>query len=202
MNRLNSILRNLLRRAQVESDLDAEVRAHLDLLTEEKIREGLPPAEARRAARIELGGLEQVKEEVRDSRSGVWLEQLWQDVRFGARMLHRNPGFTAMAVFTLAFGIGANTAIFSIVNTVLLRPLPYSHPERLFLVREIVPQWAKFAPSVDANLPNFQIWRKQVHAFEDVTLAESTSAILSGVGDPVRIRGVRASANLFSFLGV
>lgn len=201
MSFISTLLR-LLRGERAERDLDAEVRAHLDLLTEEKLRGGLPPEKARRAALIELGGLEQVKEEVREARSGVWLEHLWQDVRQGVRQLRRNPGFTVLAVLTLALGIGANTAIFSLVNTVLLRPLAYSHPDRLYLVQEIVPQWAKFAPTVAANLPDFEIWRKQVHSFEDVALAEATSAILTGAGDPVRIHGVRVSANLLDFLGV
>jgi putative ABC transport system permease protein len=141
-------------------------------------------------------------EEAGGSGPAEQIVQLYQDVRQGARQLRRNPGFAVVAVLTLALGIGANTVIFSLVNTVLLRPLPYSHPERLYLVREIIPQWAKFAPSMAANLPNFQIWRKQVRSFEDVTLAESTSAILSGAGDPVRVHGVRSSANLFEFLGV
>src|SRR5208282_1764395 len=202
MNRILSALFNAFRPGRADRDLDAEVRAHLDLLIEEKIQQGMAPAEARRAARIELGGLEQVKEEVRSARSGAWLEQLWQDLRYGARQLRRNPGFTALAILTLALGIGANTAIFSIVNGVLLRPLAYSHPERLYLVREIVPQWAKFAPSLLADLPDFQIWRKQVRAFEDVAIAEGASAILSGAGEPERIHGVRASANLLQLLGV
>jgi putative ABC transport system permease protein len=202
MNRILSLLFHLFHRDRADRDLDAEVRAHLDLLTEEKIQQGLPPAAARRAARLELGGLEQVKEEVRSARSGAGFESLVQDVRYAARVLRRSPGFTAVAVLTLALGIGANTAIFSVVNSVLLRPLSYSHPERLYLVREIVPQWAKFAPSLLANLPDFQIWRKQVHSFEDVAIAEATSAILSGAGEPERIHGVRASANLLELLGV
>ncbi len=200
--RVFKILRGLFLRERSERDLDSEVRAHLDLLTDEKVREGLSPDQARRAARIDLGGIEQVKEEVRAARSSVWLEQLWQDVRFGARQLRRNPSFTTVAILTLALGIGANTAIFSLVSTVLLRPLPYAGADRLYLVREIVPQWAKFTPSLAANLPDFRIWRKQVRSFEDVALAESTSAVLSGSGDPVLVRGVRASANLFDFLGV
>ncbi|HUJ40769.1 MAG TPA: ABC transporter permease [Candidatus Acidoferrales bacterium] len=200
--RLRSLFRDLAHRGESDRDLDAEVRAHLDLLTEEKLRDGLPPAEARRAAAIELGGLEQVKEEVRAVRSGAWLEILWQDLCYGARQLRRSPGFTALALLTLALGIAANTAIFSVVEGVLLRPIAYSHSERLYIVREVVPQWSKFAPSLAANLPDFHIWQKQVHSFDGVALAESTSAILSGSGDPERIYGVRASANLLGLLGV
>ncbi|HUK53872.1 MAG TPA: ABC transporter permease [Candidatus Binatia bacterium] len=200
--RLDILVRNLWRRGQTDCDLDAEVHAHLELLADEKIRQGAAPEEARRAARIELGSIEQVKEEVREARSGAWLEQLCEDVRYSARQLHRNPGFSAVAILTLALGIGANTAIFSVVNSVLLRPLAYPHAERLYLVREIVPQWSKFSPFLLANLPDFQIWRKQVHSFEDVAIAESTSAILSGAGEPERIHGVRASANLLDLLGV
>jgi len=202
MNRIRSLLLNLFRRDRADRDLDAEVRAHLDLLIAEKIEQGLSPAEARRAARIELGGLEQVKEEIRDARAGAWLEQLWQDLRYAAHQLRRNPGFTAVAILTLALGIGVNTAIFSVVNSVLLRPLAYPHPERLYVVREVVPQYAKFFPSLPANFPDFLIWRKQVRAFEDVAIAQGTSAILSGTGEPERIHGVRASANLLSLLGV
>jgi predicted permease len=117
-------------------------------------------------------------------------------------MLARSPGFSAVAVLTLALGIGANTAIFSVVNGVLLRPLAYPHPERLYLVREVVVQWMKTDPSMLANLPDFRIWQKQVRSFEDVAIAESASAILSGAGEPERIHGVRASTNLFALLGV
>jgi predicted permease len=126
---------------------------------------------------------------------------LWQDLRFGVRMLARNPGFTAVAILTLALGIGATTAIFSVVNSALLRPLAYREPQQLYLVREIVPQLAKFYPTLGANLPDFRIWQKQVHAFEDVAVAESTTADLTGQGEPEVIRGVRASANIFSVLG-
>jgi len=202
LNRLRSVFRNLARRTETDRDLDAEMRAHLDLLTDEKVHGGMPPAEARRAATIELGGLEQAKEEVRAVRTGAWLEILWQDLRYGARQLRRSPGFTVLALLTLALGIAANTAIFSVVEAVLLRPIAYSHSERLYIVREVVPQWSKFAPSLAANLPDFYIWRKQVHSFDDVALGESTSAILSGAGDPERIYGIRASANLLTLLGV
>ena len=116
-------------------------------------------------------------------------------------MLAKNPGFTAVAILTLALGIGATTGIFSVVNSALLRPLAYREPQQLYLVREIVPQLAKFYPTLSANLPDFRIWQKQVHALEDVAIAESTTADLAGEGEPEVIRGVRASANIFSVLG-
>jgi putative ABC transport system permease protein len=116
-------------------------------------------------------------------------------------MLAKSPGFTVVAVLTRAVGIGADTAIFSIVNNALLRPLAYSDPQQLYLVREIVPQLAKLYPTLSANLPNFRIWQKEVHSFEDVAVAESTEADLSGAGEPEVLRGVRASANIFDLLG-
>jgi putative ABC transport system permease protein len=125
-----------------------------------------------------------------------------KDLRYALRTLRKSPGFTAVAIITLALGIGANTAIFSIVNSALLRPLSYSHPEQLYLVREILPQVAKFYPTVNANLPDFRIWQKQVHAFADVALAEVTSADLTGTGQARSIPGMRVSANILSVLGV
>src|SRR6185503_5343779 len=130
-SRLISLLRNLLNRARVERDLDAELRAYVDLATDERRRAGLTEEEARRSALLELQGLEQVKERVRDARSGALFEQFLQDLSYAGRMFVKNRGFTAASVLTLALGIGATTAIFSIVDTVIYRPLPYKDPERL-----------------------------------------------------------------------
>src|SRR5687767_7015384 len=123
MSRLMSLLRNLLRRQSVEQSLDAEVRTYLDMLTDERIAAGLPPDAARRAALVELGGVEQVKEEVREARAGAVVEQLFQDVRYGIRMLRRSTGFTFVAITTLGLAMAATTAMFTVVNAVLLRPL-------------------------------------------------------------------------------
>ena len=134
---LSNTWRNLVRRASVESDLDAELRAYVDLSAGQKMKSGMSPAEARRAALIESGGVEQVKERVRDVRAGNLLETVLRDFRFGARMLAKNPAFTAAAVIMLALGIGANTAVFSVVNAVLLRGLPYSEPDRIVALYEM-----------------------------------------------------------------
>jgi predicted permease len=158
------------------------VRSYFDLVAEEKMRAGMNPEQARRAARIELGGVEQVKEQVREVRAGAWLNSLLQDVRYGARMLRKNPGFTAIAVLTLALGIGANTAIFTVVNAVLIRPLPFNHPERIVLSAsdsQSDDTGAVVLHSVPSSL--ITAW-KQADIFESV-------ATFNYSGGPVRMAG-------------
>jgi predicted permease len=130
------------------------------------------------------------------------MNHLLHDVKYAIRSLARQPGFTAIAVATLALGIGANTAIFSVVNGVLLRPLAYPQPQQLYVVREIVPQWVKSTPSLPANLPDFQIWQKQVVSFEGVAIVRGISAGLTGIGEPEQIPGIRVSASLLNVLGI
>ena len=126
-----SALKNLFWKDKVESQLDSELRAYVDLVTDERIASGVPAAEARRTALADFGGIEQVKQAVRDRRAGTGVELLWQDLRYGSRQLLRNPGFTVTVILTLALSIGANAAIFSIVNALMLKSLPYPQPERM-----------------------------------------------------------------------
>jgi predicted permease len=128
-------VRNLFHRRKVESDLDVEIRAYVDAVTEERIAAGMTPEVARRISLAEIGGTEPVKQAVRDSRAGTGVETVWQDVRFAVRILRKSPGFAMVVVLTLALGIGANTAIFTLVNAVLLQTIPVRHPEELMVLR-------------------------------------------------------------------
>jgi putative ABC transport system permease protein len=189
--RFANFVRNLFRRENVERDLDAEVRAYLDQLAEEKIAAGMSPTEARRAARIELGGVDQVKEQVRGARAGAFLDTLWHDVRFGARQLRRNPGFTAVAVITLALGIGANTAIFSVVNGVLLRPLPFPESDRLVHIA-----------SPNLNISVSSEWYQQSTLYEKFAPVRHDPVISNSAEGPERLTALGVTPEFFTLLGV
>src|SRR5690348_12599025 len=132
-----NFLRNLISVARKDEDLTQELQAHLELLIEENLRAGMGRGEAERAARIELGGAEQVKEEVRESRVGGWLRSVFADVRFGLRQLRKNYGFTAVAVVTLAMAIGANAVVFGVLNALLLRPMNLPGEENLYALEHV-----------------------------------------------------------------
>src|SRR5215203_583219 len=195
----SSLIRNLFRRARVERNLDEEIRSYLDALIEEKVAAGMPPADARRAAAIEVGGVEQVKEQVRETRAGALFETLLQDLRYGLRALAKNPAFTAAAVLTLGLGIGATSAIFSVVNGVLLTPLAGRDPDRLVLLWESTQDM----PQIRVSYPNYLDWRRRTHSFEDIAIYNGSGQFnLTGQGEPERVRGGLASGNLFTVIGV
>src|ERR1700759_3687271 len=146
--RLFSLWRNLFHKNRVEDELTEEVHGYLEMLIEAKLSAGLAPAEARRAALIEMGGAEQIKESVRDIRMGHFLEMTAQDLRYGARMLFKHKGITAIAALSLALGVGANTALFSVLDAMLLKQLPVKEPGQLVLFRSIAPP--EFSPGAYA----------------------------------------------------
>ncbi|MGA2846909.1 MAG: ABC transporter permease [Candidatus Acidiferrales bacterium] len=200
LSRMKNFFRNIFAKRRNDRELDDEVHSYVDLLAEEKMRQGMNLEEARRTARIELGGIEQVKEQVREVRSGAWLDSLLQDLRYGARMLRKSPGFTAVAILTLALGIGANTAIFSIVYGVLLAPLPYHDASRLVVLNETTPR----VGTVSVSYPNFIDWRAQSRSFSQMAYIEEMSFNLAGasVSRPENIQGDSVSPNFLSMIGV
>jgi predicted permease len=196
---LNSFFGRLLRREEIERDLDAEVRSHLELLTEENRKQGMGPEAARRTAAIEFGGLKQVKEQVRRVLTGAWFDTLLEDLRFGFRMLWRTPTFTVVAVLTLALGIGANAAIFSVVEGVVLAPLPYDQPNRILTV------WLNnFALKSLTYLsyPDFLDWRRSARSFEQMAAFRSGSYNLTSPDTPEHLDGMDVSAGFFGTLGI
>ncbi|MGO8734778.1 MAG: ADOP family duplicated permease [Terriglobia bacterium] len=190
------------RRKRMIEDLDQDIREHLEMETQDNIERGMSPEEAHYAALRKFGNVTRIKEETREVWTFVWLEQLSQDVRFGLRMLRKSPGFTAIAILTLALGIGANTAIFSMVNSVLLRPLAYREAQQLYLVREIIPELSQTYPTLPANLPNFRVWQRECHSFAEVAIVTSSGATMTGYGEAEDLYGGLASANLFDVLGI
>ena len=188
----------LLHRREVDQELDDEIRYHIEAKAEENIAKGMAPEEARRDAGIELGGAEQVKERVRSVRTGAWLETFLQDVRFGLHMLRKNPGFTVVAILILALGIGANTAIFSVVNGVLLNPLPYPNPDRLVTVDASKPNF----PRGSISYPNFLDWHRINHCFSFFAVSRPTGYLLTGVGSSEELGAAAISSDFFPMLGI
>jgi predicted permease len=185
---------NLFRGQSAEGEMSREIAAHLALLQEDFERRGLSPQEAALAARRAYGGVEQAKELHRETRSFTWIEQRFKDVRYGLRNLLHTPGFTAVSVLTLALGIGANTAIFGVVNAVLLRPLPYKESDQLVTLLH-------FGTNPVA-VANYMDWRDQSQSFEAMAAAEYWSPDLTGKDTPEHLIGLRLTQNLLPMLGV
>ncbi len=194
---ITSGLRSLFRKKQVDRELNEELSGFLEMAAEEKMKQGTSRKDALRATRLEHGSVEIAKEEVRSSGWESFLENSWQDLRFATRVLRKNPGFTAVAVLTLALGIGANTAIFSLVNGVLLRPLPYHNPNRLTMV------WEKNRDGSPENVgyATYLDWKAHNKSFEQLAIYSSWQPVLQ-VGEPEQLSGLRVTSNYFRTLGV
>jgi putative ABC transport system permease protein len=200
LNLLSARLRALFRRERVLQDIEEELRIHVEMETETNIERGLPPDAARAAAVKSFGHLGRNTELGYEIRGGGWLEALWQDLRYGARMLLKNPGFTLIVLLTLSLGIGANTAIFSVVNAVMLRQLPFPNPDRLVRLNESNPErgW----PTFSVSHPNFLDWRARNQSFEALAATGGESFNLNVGGEVEVIRGAVITADFLSVLGV
>ena len=200
--RLASLLRNLLQAKRVEHDLDEELSAHELLLEDEKIRAGMDPEAARRQARLELGGVEQVKEQVREIRAGHALDSLFQDARFALRALRKSPGFTLTVILTLALSVGANTAIFSLVNALLLKSLPYPDPERMSTIYTRISGSQPSDERHNLNGEQWELLRDEVPALLS-GLSGSTTGVNLKAGSNVRyVHNGRVSAHYFEVLAL
>ena len=188
------------RRGRMLDDLDQEIRDHIERETQDNVDRGMTPQEARRAALKKFGNVTLVKEEAREVWRFFWLEQLWQDVQFGLRMLRKSPGFTAIAIGTLALAIGANTAIFSVVYAVLLRPLPYPNPAQLVTLFEDKLQ--EGVKGTGCSYPDFEQWRAQNHVFSGIAGATGHSLTLTGRGEPADVTTEVVTSDFFSLLDV
>jgi predicted permease len=198
MRRAVAGLLALVRKRRLDRELDSEILAHLELAERDAMLRGLSPDEARRAACRSFGGIEPMKEEHRDRRSFRWIETLLKDFRYGLSSLRRDPGFAVVAIGLLALSIGANTAMFSMVDAVLLKPLPFPEPGRMVRVWEAPPN----------SLPNntttltFLDWKRQNTIFEALSVQIPTRAAVATGGDPARLSGKLVSADYFKVFGV
>jgi macrolide transport system ATP-binding/permease protein len=201
--RLRNVLRGFWHRQRADEELDEEVRAYAEMLAEEKMRNGMNARDARREAEMELGGVEQVKERTREIRAGHFLETLWQDIRYGARMLRKSPGFTVVAVLTLALGIGANTAIFSIVNSLLFAPLPVQAPQQLVDLYNRPPKDAPIAVQyIPLAYPDYVDFRDQSTHMEGLIGFAPVQVAIEKQNESELMPAEEVTGNYFQVLGV
>jgi len=199
MRRFFSRLMALLRPGRADATLEREVSAHLTLIEDELVRQGLSPAEARLSARRRFGSVDQTKEQQRDARSFPWIEDLRRDVRYALRTLARTPIFTTAAILTLAIGIGGTTAVYSLIDAVLLRQLPFAHSDRLVMVYEDA---ARFGfPRNDVAPVTYAGWSRLNGVFDSTAALTDFGAVLDLHGEPARVSGSRVTSSLFDVLG-
>jgi putative ABC transport system permease protein len=199
-SQIQSWTRAMVGRARMESDMDAELRFHMEAYAEDLEGQGVAREEAMRRARIEFGGVERAKEECREARGISFLETLLQDLRYGIRALAKSPGFTAIAVLTLALGIGANTAIFNVVNATLLQPLPIREGGRLVVIwiSNLEHGWSRIGPAGQDYLD----WKEQSKSFDDLFMFEHGTGTVTAPGEPEQVAGLRVTTNFGDFFGI
>jgi predicted permease len=202
ISRLRALWNNVFRRKQLDRDLDEELQAYVELVSAEKVRAGAAPEEAHRDARCHTGGIDQVVQSVRDVRAGVWLDRLAQDVRYGVRTLAKNPAFSLVAIATLALGIGANTAMFSLLDQVVLRLLPVSDPERLVIVRETGNHYGNSYGPNTVSWPMFEDLRDNNQVFSGMFCRFPASVTIGFSDHAVEIPAELVSSGYFQTLGV
>jgi predicted permease len=194
---------NLFSRSRIEQEIYAELQAHIEMRVEDSIARGMPEDEARREVRLRFGNPVAVKESTLDADTALGIEGFWRDVKYAVRQLKKSPGFTATAVLMLALGIGATTAIFSIVEGVLLRPLPFPNPDRLVTLGDILEgSHCSFCTQSRATAPDIRNYMRDTHSFAHLGGYQGTGFELSGAGAPAEIFAARMSGDLFSALGV
>src|SRR5215216_5284766 len=198
-NVLRDRIRALRQRETVINDIDREMRSHVELQVEENIRAGMPPDQARAHAMQSFGNVNRAVDAAYDVKGGGLLETLTQDIRYGARMLAKHKAFTSVAVLTLGLGIGANTAIFSVVNELLLRPLPYRDADRVVTLWEVTPEGRHQNTTSRAN---FRAWREQSTSFQQISAFTDQRVNLTGNGDPEELSVQFATPELFKIFGV
>lgn len=200
--KIRSILRNLIFRGRVDAGLEYEVQAHFEMVKEEHIRKGMPLDEAERAARIELGGLKQLKEQVREQRLGDWLQSVISDFRYGVRSLFKDRRVAAVAVFALALGIGASTVVFSVLYNGLLNPFLYRDASNIsiFQIHDLERGGNRGRGAF--SFPEFLDYRDQNHVFSDIVGTAYTPVLYSSMAGVQRFEGAYVTTNTFPFLGV
>jgi len=189
-------------RSRRDEELDEEIRAHLAMAARDRLERGETPGDAQQNARRELGNELLIKEVTREMWGWSWLERFAQDLRYALRQMRRSPGVSVIAILTLALGLGATTAMFSIVNTALLEPLKYRDPARLYLARTLPPARAKLGRDFPVNARQFHEWRTHCRSCEDVSLIRFLDLTLVGAGQPVKLLALDVSYNFFRTLGI
>src|SRR5437764_2865335 len=193
-------LRSLFRWAQADQELDDELRDHLERKTEEYVAKGMAPEEARRRARLDLCGMERVKEECRDARRVTWFQDFVQDIRYGLRILRKSPGFASTVILTLGLGIGMNSAIFTVANGFLLREPPITDPSSVVMVTMANP--SKRLERNPATATEFLALRREPHLFDETAALQLDNLPLTGRGDPESVTVARVTPDYFALLGV